>query len=67
MENNTAQHPVNQQIVVGEPVVSKNHGARQIEQSYIKVNETGIHKAVSGTGVNECRNTERRVRNKQRG
>ena len=38
MENNTAQHPVNQQIVVGEPVVSKNHRARQIEQSHIKIN-----------------------------
>ena len=111
MENNTAQYPVNQQIVAGEPVVSKNHGARWIEQSYIKVNihtftrwkfyrqsyglsdnrikcpikqlqpdrvygvcreliilnKTGIHKAVSGTGFNECRNTERRVGNKQRG
>ena len=111
MENNTAQYPVNQWIVVGEPVVSKNHRARWIEQSHIKINihtftgwkfyrqsyglsdnrircpikqlqlnrvygicreftilnKAGIHKAVSGTGVNKCRNAERRVRNKQRG
>ena len=111
MENNTAQYPVNQWIVVGEPVVSKNHGARQIEWSHIKINihtfigqkfyrqsyglsdngircpvkqlqldrvyricgefiilnKAGIHKAVSGTRVNEHRNAERRVRNKQRG
>ena len=111
MENNTAQYPVNQRIVAGEPVVSKNHGARRIEQSHIKINihtfigwkfyrqsyrlsdngircpikqlqlnrvyricrefiilnEAGIHKAMSGTGVNKCRNAERRVRNKQRG
>ena len=38
MENNTAQYPVNQRIVVGEPVVSKNHGARRIERSHIKIN-----------------------------
>ena len=38
MENNTAQYPVNQQIVAGEPVVSKNHGARWIKQSHIKIN-----------------------------
>ena len=38
MENNTAQYPVNQQIVAGEPDVSKNQGARQIEQSHIKIN-----------------------------
>ena len=86
MENNTPQYPVNQQIVAGEPVVSKDHGARWIKWSYIKVNihtftrqkfyrqsyrlsddKAGIHKAVSGTGVNERRNVERRVRNKQRG
>ena len=110
MEKNTAQYPVNQQIVAGEPVVSKNHGARRIERSHIKINihtftgqkfyrqsyglsdnrircpvkqlqlnrvygicrefiilnKAGIHKAVSGTGVNECRNTERKVGNKQR-
>ena len=103
MENNTAQYPVNQQIVVGEPVVSKNHRARRIKWSHIKINihtftgrkfyrqsyglsdnrircpikqpqldgvyricgkfiilkKTGIHKALSGTGVNKCRNTER--------
>ena len=111
MENNTAQYPVDQQIVAGEPVVSKNHGARQIEQSHIKIiihtftgwkfyrqsyglsdnrircpikqlqldrvysicgefiilNKAGIHKAVNGTGVNKCRNMERRVGNKWRG
>ena len=110
MENNTAQYPVNQQIVAGEPVVSKNHRARRIEQSHIKINihtftgqkfyrqsyrlsdngircpikqlqldrvyvicgefiilnKAGIHKAVSGTGVNKCGNVERRVRNKWR-
>ena len=38
MENNTAQYPVNQRIVAGEPVVSKNHGARQIDWSHIKIN-----------------------------
>ena len=38
MENNTAQYPVNQQIVAGEPVVSKNHRARWIERSHIKIN-----------------------------
>ena len=111
MENNTAQYPVNQQIVAGEPVVSKNHRAKWIERSHIKINihtftgwkfyrqsyglsdngircpvkqlqldrvygicgefiilnKAGIHKAVSGTGVNKCGNTERRVRNKWRG
>ena len=110
-ENNTAQYPVNQRIVAGEPVVSKNHRARQIKWSHIKINihtftgqkfyrqsyglsdngircpvkqlqfnrvygicgefiilnEAGIHKAVSGTRVNKCRNVERRVGNKQRG
>ena len=108
MENNTAQYPVHQQIVAGEQVVSKNHGAMQIEWSHIKINihtftrqkfyrqsyrlsdnrircpveqlqlsrvygicrefiilnKAGIHKAVSGTGVNKCRNAERRVGNK---
>ena len=103
--------PVNKWIVVGEPVVSKNHGARWIEQSHIKINihtftgqkfyrqsyglsdngircpikqlqldrvyricgefiilnKAGIHKAVSGAGVNKCGNMERRVGNKQRG
>ena len=38
MENNTAQYPVNQWIVAGEPVVSKNHRARWIKRGYIKVN-----------------------------
>ena len=96
---------------MGEPVISKNHGARQIEWSHIKINihtftgqkfyrqsyrlsdngircpikqlqldmvygicrefiilnKAGIHKAVSGTGVNKCGNVERRVGNKQRG
>ena len=96
---------------MGEPVVSKNHGARQIEQSHIKIiihtftrqkfyrqsyslsdngircpikqlqldrvyricrefiilNKAGIHEVVSRTGVNKCRNMERRVGNKQRG
>ena len=28
------------------------------------MNKAGIHKAVSGTGVNKCRNVERRVRSK---
>ena len=37
-KKNTAQYPVNQWIVAGEPVVSKNHGARQIELSHIKIN-----------------------------
>ena len=108
MENDTAQYAVNQQIVAGEPVVSKNHGARWIKWSHIKINihtfigwkfyrqsyglsdngircpikqlqldrvyricgefiilnKAGIHKAVSGTGVNKCRNVERRVGNK---
>ena len=108
MENNTAQYPVNQWTVAGEPVVSKNHGARRIEWSHIKINihtftgqkfyrqsyglsdngircpikqlqldrvygicrefiilnKAGIHKAVSGTRVNKCGNTERRVGNK---
>ena len=110
MENNTAQYLVNQQIVAGEPVVSKNHRARWIEQSHIKINihtftgrkfyrqsyglsdnrircpvkqlqldrvygicgefffiilnKAGIHEAVGGTGVNKCRNAERRVGNK---
>ena len=31
------------------------------------MNKAGIHKAVSGTGVNKCRNAERRVGNKQGG
>ena len=31
------------------------------------MNKAGIHKAVGGTGVNKCRNAERRVGNKQRG
>ena len=96
---------------MGEPAVSKNHGARWIKWSYIKVNihtftrqkfyrqsyrlsdngircpvkqlqldrvsrmcrefiilnKAGIHKAVSGTRVNEHGNAERRVGNKQRG
>ena len=34
---------------------------------FIILNKAGIHKAVSGTGVNECGNMERRVRNKRRG
>ena len=34
---------------------------------FIILNEAGVHKAVSGTRVNKCRNTERRVGNKQRG
>src|ERR1700734_2991716 len=37
-ENDTAQYPVNQRIVVGEPVESKNHGARRIQWSHIKDN-----------------------------
>ena len=39
----------------------------RICREFIILNKAGIHKAVSGTGVNECRNTERRVGNKQRG
>ena len=31
------------------------------------MNKAGIHKAVSGTGVNKCGNVERRVGNKQGG
>ena len=34
---------------------------------FIILNKAGIHKAVSGTRVNKCRNAERRVRNKWRG
>ena len=34
---------------------------------FIILNKAGIHKAVSGTGVNKCRNAERRVGNKRRG
>ena len=34
---------------------------------FIILNKAGFHKAVSGTGVNKCRNTERRVGNKRRG
>ena len=111
MENNTAKYTVNQWIVAGEPVVSKNHGARQIKWSHIKINihtftrqkfyrqsyglsdngircpvkqlqldrvyricgefiilnKAGIHKAVSGTGVNKCGNMERGVGNKRGG
>ena len=96
---------------MGEPVVSKNHGARWIKRSHIKINihtftgwkfyrqsyrlsdngircpvkqlqldrvyricrefiilnKAGIHEVVSRTGVNKCRNMERRVGNKQRG
>ena len=36
MESDTAQYPVNHRIVAGEPVVSKNHRASGIEQSYKK-------------------------------
>ena len=35
--------------------------------SFIILNKAGIHKAVSGTGVNKCGNAERRVRNKRGG
>ena len=91
---------------MGEPVVSKNHGARRIKQSHITftrrkfyrqsyrlsdnrircpvkqlqlnrvygicgefiiLDKAGIHKAMSGTRVNKCRNAERRVGNKQGG
>ena len=34
---------------------------------FIILNKAGIHKTMSGTRVNKCRNMERRVRNKQRG
>ena len=34
---------------------------------FIILNKAGIHKAVSGTGVNKCRNAERRVGNKRGG
>ena len=34
---------------------------------FIILNKAGIHKEVSGTGVNKCGNMERRVRNKQGG
>ena len=33
-------------------------------REFIILNKAGIHKAVSGTRVNKCRNVERRVRNK---
>ena len=33
-------------------------------REFIILNKAGIHKAVSGTGVNKCGNAERRVRNK---
>ena len=36
--NEGSSNLVNQWIVVGEPVVSKNHGARQIKWSHIKIN-----------------------------
>ena len=37
-EGDMAQYPVNHWIVAGEPVISKNHGARWVERSNIKVN-----------------------------
>ena len=39
----------------------------RICREFIILNKAGIHKAVSGTGVNKCGNVERRVRNKWRG
>ena len=36
-------------------------------REFIILNKAGIHEAVSGTGVNKCRNVERRVGNKWRG
>ena len=39
----------------------------RICREFIILNKSGIHKAVSGTRVNKCRNAERRVGNKQRG
>ena len=39
----------------------------RICREFIILNKAGIHKPVSGTGVNKCRNAERRVRNKQGG
>ena len=38
MENDTAQYPVNQWIVVGEPVVSKNQRTRRVKQSDVESN-----------------------------
>ena len=34
----TTQYPINQWIVVGEPVVPKNNGATQIQQSHEEIN-----------------------------
>ena len=35
-ERDTAQYPINQQIVVGEPAVSQDRQATDIQQSYIE-------------------------------
>ena len=37
-ERDTAQYPVNQRIISGEPVVSQDCGAASIQQSYIELN-----------------------------
>ena len=41
-EGYLAQYPVNQRIVAGEPIVSKNQGAGQVEQSHIKAKSHGF-------------------------
>jgi hypothetical protein len=38
LEGNTAQYPVNQWIVAGEPVVAKDYQACSIERGYIESN-----------------------------
>src|ERR1700683_3988202 len=35
-EGDTAQYPVNQRIVAGEPVVSQHYGTRGIKRSYVE-------------------------------
>ena len=41
-EGYLAQYPVNQRIVAGEPIVSKNQGAGRVERSHIKTKSHGF-------------------------
>ena len=45
----------------------KSIGSTGYAGEFIILNKAGIHEVVGGTGVNKCRNAERRVRNKQGG
>src|SRR5271156_222847 len=56
MESDTAQYPVNHQIVAGEPVVSKNYSTRRIKWGDIKVNNhrfTGLEGYRNRSGLSD--------------